>query len=205
MKPTLHLFALGLLALLFASCHETEDDNNEFYNWKERNEAYFMELYNLAGDPAAYSNSITLTKWSLNDSIATKPEDHIVVQPLEVGTGSGCPLYTDSVLVHFRGHTIPTSGSPEGYAIGGSYEGTFYPQTAKPRLIAVSSTTTVDGLVTALQRMHIGDRWRIIIPYQLGYGITDYTPSSTSEWLFASVPAYTTLIYDVQLVGYYRP
>ena len=193
-----------LLVVGMAACHETEDDNSEFSDWQERNEAYFLQVYDLATNPAAFSNFFALTKWSLNDSIATKAEDHIVVEPLEVGSGSGCPLYTDSVLVHFRGRTIPTTASPEGYIIGSSYEGTFYEQTSQPRLMSISASTTVDGLATALQRMHIGDRWRIIIPCQLGYGITDYTPSTTTGWISASIPAYTTLIYDVQLVGYYR-
>lgn len=205
MKPTLHLFALSLLGLLLAACHETADDNTEFSNWQERNESYFQQKYLSAVNGTALQDKIfVLTKWSFNDSITTKAEDHIVVEVLEEGTGSGCPLFTDSVRVHFRGHTIPTNASPDGYVIGSSYEGTFYEQTAQPRTLSVSASTTVDGLATALQRMHIGDRWRITIPYQLGYSIADYTPTTTTGWISVSVPAYTTLIYDVKLVGYYR-
>ena len=39
--------------------------------------------------------------------------------------------------------------------------------------------------------MHKGDHWTIYIPYQLGYG-----SSKTG-----SVPAYSTLIFDLRLVG----
>jgi len=53
----------------------------------------------------------------------------------------------------------------------------------------------VSGLATALQKMHIGDRWLVYIPYNLGYGESDS----------GSVPAYPTLIFDVTLTAYYRP
>ena len=45
--------------------------------------------------------------------------------------------------------------------------------------------------------MHIGDRWIVYVPYQLGYGTTDQSTNVV-------VPAYSMLIYDVRLVGYYR-
>ncbi len=197
----------GLLLITgLTSCHETSDDDTEFDNWQQRNEAFFQQKYQEAVIKIAQqSETLVLTKWSLNDSIATKAEDHIVVEVLEKGNGTESPMYTDSVSVHFRGRTIPTSSSPDGYVIGSSYEGTFYDQTALPQTISMNNATTVDGLVTALQHMHIGDRWMVYIPYQLGFGAAAYTVSSTTGWISTSIPAYTMLIYDVKLTGIQKP
>jgi FKBP-type peptidyl-prolyl cis-trans isomerase FklB len=52
----------------------------------------------------------------------------------------------------------------------------------------------VTGFGTALMRMHRGDRWRVYIPYQLAYG------SSARS----SIPAYSTLIFDLQLEDFWR-
>ena len=49
------------------------------------------------------------------------------------------------------------------------------------------------GFATAIQKMHVGDRWRVYIPYALGY------KNSTSN---ASIPAYSTLVFDVTLVSF---
>ncbi|MBO4730956.1 MAG: FKBP-type peptidyl-prolyl cis-trans isomerase, partial [Bacteroidaceae bacterium] len=46
----------------------------------------------------------------------------------------------------------------------------------------------------AVQHMHIGDKWRIYIPQELGYKDANRT----------DVPAYSTLVFDVELVQYAR-
>lgn len=203
-----------LHASLFIACSETEEEASEFDNWQERNEAYFKQKYeNCQRESMNGQSTFILTKWSLDESVATKAEDHIVVEVLNKGTGSGCPIFTDSVRVHFSGHLIPTASYANGLQIGASYTGTFYPQTARPRTFAISSYYTPDGIATALQHMHIGDKWRIYVPYQLGWNTTAHSVSSSStsssasyEWVSSSViiPAYSTLIYDIELVAYYR-
>lgn len=47
----------------------------------------------------------------------------------------------------------------------------------------------VSGWTVALEKMHIGDEWKLYIPYYLGYGITTYD----------KVPAYSALIYTLKL------
>lgn len=212
----IHLLLAMLALVFFASCGETEEDESEYANWQERNETYFNHVYNQAKSASGNTTNGVwriYKKWSLNDEIALNPEDHIVVQVLEEGTGSGCPMYSDSVRVHFKGHLMPTASYSGGLTIGTSYAGTFHHETASPRLFAVSSTYTPDGLATALQQMHIGDRWRIYVPYQLGWGVVSHSVVSTStvstaasEWVSSgiSVPAYSTLVYDIELVSYYR-
>lgn len=190
-----HLFlSIGILLSLFlTACSETEDAASEFENWQERNETYFNNIYNRA--KSGSSDLKIFTKWSMNDAAATKADDHIVVQVLESGSGSGCPMYTDSVQIHYRGRLMPSSTYADGYVFDQSYTGTFNMATLKPVSKAVSAF--VDGLTTTLMNMHIGDHWRVYIPYHLGYGTTP--PSSSG------IPAYSTLIFDIALVAYYRP
>ena len=47
---------------------------------------------------------------------------------------------------------------------------------------------------TALQHMHVGDYWRVYVPYQLGYKGVAQT----------GIPAYSTLIFDIYLCEYFH-
>ena len=76
-----------------------------------------------------------------------------------------------------------------------SYSGEYNPQTIQPVKFAVNGV--VDGFATALMHMSIGDRWEVYIPYQLGYG--------TQVQSSGSIPAYSTLIFDVGLAGFSHP
>ena len=55
--------------------------------------------------------------------------------------------------------------------------------------IASSTLHTTAGESTAFQHMHVGDRWRIYIPWQLAYG-----KSSAS-----TIPAYSFLLVEARL------
>lgn len=195
----IHLIILYLLALLapvglLSSCSESDNEEDEFPNWKKTNEQYFNNLYAMAKSSADMGDKSwkVIRQWSLEESTAKDPYDYIVVNVLENGTGSGCPLYTDSVKVHYEGRLLPSTSYPDGYVFDKSFTGEFNPATALPAKFAVSGM--IDGFTTALQYMHIGDHWKVYIPYQLGYG------SSAS----GSIPAYSTLVFDVTLVSYYR-
>jgi FKBP-type peptidyl-prolyl cis-trans isomerase FklB len=53
-------------------------------------------------------------------------------------------------------------------------------------------STYVSGFQEALLKMNTGSMWEIYIPQALGYGSTSY----------GSIPGYSTLIFDVQLIGF---
>lgn len=191
----IHHLAIALAALLMplalTSCSEEDTAAEEFPDWENTNNTYFASIYGYASGVADGSWKV-IKNFSLNDAIEPSAANSIVVEVLHAGTGSGCPMYTDSVLVNYRGRLIPSTSYPEGYVFDQSYDGDYNPDTAKPAALYVGGL--VDGFTTALQNMHIGDSWRVYIPYQLGYGST-----GTSE-----IPAYSTLVFDVQLVAYYR-
>lgn len=96
---------------------------------------------------------------------------------LQVGEGSVSPGPRSIVTVHYKGSLI------NGKEFDNSY------QRACPEAFRLCDV--IDGWQLALQRMHVGDRWIIYLPYTLGYG------SRTS----GPIPAFSTLIFEVELLG----
>lgn len=54
----------------------------------------------------------------------------------------------------------------------------------------------IRGMQLALQHMSVGEKWEVVIPWQLGYGAYTYGGSSSS-----SIPAFSTLIFEVTLLS----
>ena len=197
-------------AVFFVSCKETVNDDDEYANWKARNEAAFDScLYKakneIAAAKAQYGDSWTehcnwriLTSYMVPNSSVPKPADSMCVEIVESGKGSGSPLYTDSVRVNYYGRTIPTESYLDGYmfdhsGLSSKIEDIFDDSYGMPKTFYVANT--VVGFTTALQKMRIGDRWKLYIPWQLAYG--SQSPST-------KVPAYSMLTFEVQLKAYYR-
>ena len=195
-------FVICHLSFGLTACSEKDDTVDEFANWQEVNDQYFSSLYAQTQQHIASGDSKwkIIRKWSLQETTHLDIDDYIIVQVLNEGQGAGCPLYTDTVRCMYEGRLIPSTNYLSGWLFDKSFTGTFDPATANAAQFAVSGV--VDGFATALQNMHIGDRWKVYIPYTLGYGIKDNKDSSTGSVI---VPAYSTLVYDVTLVSYHRP
>ena len=196
------LMATALLTL--SSCSETDDSVEEYPDWKVKNEAFFTSKYSMVSQyvAAGYTDWKIFRSYSLGEPSEGKalPTDNILVHVLRNGSGSGSPLYSDTVRVHYKGQLISStthvdSGDSElGLVFDRSWSTLdLNEQISVPAKMGVASV--VPGFSTALQHMRIGDRWRVYIPYQLGYG------SSKS----GSIPAYSTLVFDIVLAAYYRP
>ena len=108
-------------------------------------------------------------------------------------------MYTDSVTIHYRGYFIPTTSFPAGYVFDQTWTGDYDLTTMNSTTYTAS--TFIDGFTTALLNMHPGDRWRVTIPYALGYGKSTYAPSGATT----SIPGYSTLVFDLTLVSFHRP
>ena len=181
---------LGCLSCLFSSCSKEETEPGEFDNWKARNEAYFASLTDsMRTAPAQWKR---IAKFSLAPEIEGKATDYIYAKVISSGDGVVSPNYTDSVRVIYEGRLIPSATFPKGYVFDTTVGGNFSIVTASTTKMLLS--TTVDGYATALQHMHRGDHWRIFIPSDLGYG-----ENGTSS---GSVPAYSTIIFDVMLIDF---
>lgn len=188
----LMLFAFLLLP---TSCSEESDEVEEYPNWEKTNTDYWNNLYAETTQRIAAGHSTwkIFKKWSLADTLHAANTQYIVVQVLSEGTGAGCPLYTDSVRVHYTGHLLPSTSYSAGYEFDTSFTNGSTEETSAPAQFLVSTLT--DGFATALQHMHIGDKWKVYVPADLGYGSTG---SGTT------IPAYSVLVFDIQLVSYYR-
>lgn len=208
MKRLFPLMAL-LLATLLASCDGASEVVGEYANWATRNKTAFADTLRLAQTAIAKAKSEHGEQWeqhcnwrvlhSYKLPPAATAGDHqkVVVRIVERGTGSGMPLHSDTVQVNYVGRLMPTPEHPEGLSFDHSGNSShpqhvFSPHYSYPTQFAVSSL--VDGFTTALQHMHIGDRWRIFIPAEMGYGTT----------ASPKIPSHSMLLFDLQLRAYWR-
>lgn len=186
-----------LVSMPLASCSETDDEDTEYANWQERNDEYWSALYRQAQQNIAAGDSSwrIYPLWSIQDSAATKPTDHIIVHVLEKGSGTVSPVATDTTIIHYSGRLIPSASYPDGYNFDKSWASTEWnAATALPVKFAASAG--ISGFNTALQLMHKGDHWMVYIPYNAGYGSTGSTK--------AGIPAYSNLIFDLRLADFYH-
>ena len=113
---------------------------------------------------------------SAEEGIMSLPRG-IYYKVLEQGNGSTSPTIRSIVSVHYRGTLI------DGKEFDNSYKRNC-PE-------AFRLCDVIDGWQLALQQMHVGDKWIIYIPYELGYG----------SKACAGIPAFSTLIFEVELLG----
>ncbi len=204
------LLTLLLLCVGFTACSEEPEPDLDYDNWAARNDSYFQEVMSEAKAAVAAARATYGAEWEehcdwriYRSYLKTEHSqldytDSICVKIKERGEGPGCPLYTDSVLVNYIGRTMPTVSYPEGRifdhsGVYNSPDEVFSPTFATPTALQVANT--VEGFTTVLQHMHVGDRWMVYIPADLGYAGTSMT---------ATLPPYSTLIFDLQLVRYAR-
>ena len=207
-RITKYFFLLMVAVLALSSCSEADDTTQEFDNWQAKNETAFADTlaYAMKQIDAGSMDWKVIRNWSLSDQtpnkdvngntvdLTYKDVDYIVVHVLEHGTGSGSPMYTDSVRVSYSGRLLPSPSYENGYVFDKTFEGTYNKQTA--RQVKMSIGSLIDGFTTALLNMHVGDRWMVYMPYQLAYGVN----GSSS----GSIPGYSMLRFEIMLGGYFR-
>ena len=186
-------FYLFTFLPLFTSCSEEKEEDTEYVNWQLRNETYFEQQYqqHLA---ASTDDCFVLPSVTQPSSMELKDVEHtkcILVDVISRGgmSNSRIPFHTDVVTIHYEGRLIPSKSYANGYVFDCSWDGVFDPAVARPYELTVSDF--INGCFTALEHMHVGDHWRVTVPYQLGYG------ASGSN----NVPGYSTLVFDIRLVS----
>lgn len=188
------VLSVALFCLFFSSCSKDSAQSEEFPDWQNKNMQYWNTLYSdVTGRIAAGDQSWKIIKnWSLEDSLHSENNTYIIVHVLKEGAGSGCPLFTDSVRVHYSGRLLPSTSYPMGLEFDKSFTNGTDQRTNAPAQFLVSRLT--DGFATALQYMHIGDNWEVYIPAELGYkGTTTGT-----------IPAHSVLVFNITLASYYH-
>ncbi|WP_108821543.1 FKBP-type peptidyl-prolyl cis-trans isomerase [Dysgonomonas sp. Marseille-P4361] len=189
-----NLFALAVLfctLLVFGACSKDDDEVDE--EWK----AYNEELARKAAANPEYKSRASL---SGNGSVYWKNTDFFEKDetPSLKITETGSPYSSDSVVARYEGWYYLEDGTKvvfdstekdnattgRGFRISGmDASGTF--------------TGVIDGWITMLTNMKVGDAVEVCIPYRLAYGAAGKYDYYTGV---QSIPGYTTLWFNIKLL-----
>lgn len=86
------------------------------------------------------------------------------------------PNRNSVVVAHYTGRTI--NGKKFDSSRGGAP-------------LAMRLRELIQGWIIALQQMHVGDKWEIYIPAEMGYG----------KFSQPGIPGGSTLIFEIELLG----
>ena len=89
---------------------------------------------------------------------------------------SPSPNRNSVVTVHYTGRTI--NGKQFDSSRGGAP-------------VAMRLRELIQGWIIALQQMHVGDKWEIYLPAEMGYGRLSQP----------GIPGGSTLIFEIELIG----
>ncbi|WP_303208797.1 FKBP-type peptidyl-prolyl cis-trans isomerase [Bacteroides oleiciplenus] len=217
MKKRLLVFLPFLLLTMgvFISCEEVEEAS-KYDNWQERNEAYIDSLSLIVNGRADRiieggkyegdnGDSLKLSKipvgelFAIKDSYTSTTDNphYIYCKKIKADNPKGQrPLYTQSFSAYYYG-TIIIGERFDGNFTGYSAidRGTLDPEGKTWTDFDSPSTFSVTGVITGwttiIQYMYTDERWMVYVPYQSAYGTSGR----------GSIPGYTTLIYDMELVS----
>ena len=196
----LKIYSLFLFVALMGlvSCDETEEAG-EYDNWTARNVAFIDSIAKVARANESGDWKVFLVD-GVNDTLQWDNQYYVYCNVIRSSDGVETPGYSDTVLVNYRGRLIPSKTYPEGNIFDESYLGKLDPEVNVPQKMNVAGLSILRGWTTAVSHMRkgltraTGDVWRVYIPSTLAY------EGNTSV---SGVPAYSTLIFDLNLVDFY--
>lgn len=115
-----------------------------------------------------------------NPGVVTLP-DGLQYQVLTTGTGA-MPTANDVVTVNYKGSLIDGTEFDSSYKRG------------QPAQFQVGGV--IPGWTEALQKMKVGSKWKLFIPYNLAYGGAGHPPV---------IPPNSTLVFEVELMDAKSP
>ena len=186
MSKKIYLFSLVLLTLAFVSCSETEEVG-KYDNWRARNEAYIDSLANVYATASGRGGLERI-------EMLTARGNYIYFKEIEQAPAANTdsPKYTDYVKVYYKGTNI----------LGEYFDGNFKgdnPVVNEENPSEGDSPTSifqVSGVITGwgevLQRMKVGDRWKVYIPWEYAYGSSGTT----------GILGYSALVFDITLLDF---
>lgn len=89
---------------------------------------------------------------------------------------SATPAKRSIITAHYTGRTI--NGKKFDSSLGGVP-------------LACRLCDLIEGWIIALQHMHVGDKWELYIPAEMGYG----------KFSQPGIPGGSTLIFEIELLG----
>ena len=136
---------------------------------------HFAEMEKQAHTAAIEQGEMFLKMNKERAGVTTLPSG-LQYEVLATGTGRK-PKATDKVRCHYEGRLV------DGSMFDSSIE------RGEPAVFGVNQV--IAGWVEALQLMSEGDKWKLFIPYDLGYG---------EHGAGAAIPPYSTLVFEVELL-----
>ncbi len=138
--------------------------------------AHFAEMEKQAHAAAIEQGEMFLKMNKERPGVVTLPSG-LQYEVLASGTGRK-PKATDKVRCHYEGRLV------DGTLFDSSI------QRGEPAVFGVNQV--IAGWVEALQLMSEGDKWKLYIPYDLGYG---------EQGAGGAIPPYSTLVFEVELLN----
>ena len=99
---------------------------------------------------------------------------------IEGNTSSAQPTVRSIITAHYTGKTI------DGKQFDKQFDGSRGGVPLTCRLYDL-----IEGWIIAIQQMHIGDKWELYIPAEMGYG----------KFSQPGIPGGSTLIFEIELLG----
>lgn len=124
----------------------------------------------------ALANKKWLSEKSQENGVYTLDKG-ILYKPLNKSDYAAPVPHRNSVVVcHYTGRTI--NGKKFDSSRGGAP-------------LAIRLRELIPGWIIALQQMHVGDKWEVYIPAEMGYGRSSQP----------GIPAGSTLIFEIELIN----
>lgn len=201
MNTKFYLLPLLLLAVLFASCEETKEVS-KYDNWRARNDAFVDSLYQVYTTQPDHGGLDSI-------HLISAPGQFIFYKKLTPATPDGkepiitdiSPLYTESVSTYYRGSYINGETFDQNFTGANPSFSFDSPSTFRVGAIIVNNKVVpgvVTGFAEMLQRMKVGERRLIYIPWRFGYGESNQVDQMTGK---VTIIGTSTLIFDAQLLS----
>ncbi|MDO5571959.1 MAG: FKBP-type peptidyl-prolyl cis-trans isomerase [Bacteroidales bacterium] len=164
MNKVYYFLFLLITSTMMTSCFD--DDSEDYEPWRLENEAYFTEVTDsLDANGVKYYNQLPNLSF---------PSFKVLYHRIKSGSEDAkTPFYTSTVAVKYKGWTI---------------DGTVFDESNYSTFLV---NGVIPGWTTTLQKMKVGDKWRVVIPWPLAYGSNGST----------SILPYSTLIFDIELLS----
>lgn len=113
---------------------------------------------------------------SKEDGVKALPKGIFYKVITEGNKASATPNVRNVITAHYTGKTI------DGKQFDSSRDGV---------PLACRLSDLIEGWIIVIQQMHIGDRWEVYIPAEMGYG----------KFSQPDIPSWSTLIFDIELIS----
>ncbi len=172
----LTILVVSLFLILTSACNSINDNNStvDYTKWKADNDAYFVNMKDSVGY-VLYNVPAEQGGGSFYYKITTPG----------IQTG-GSPAYNDYVVVNYRGQLI------DGTVFDQTYSGVSPLNNSTATSAKFMTSRLITGWTLNLMQMKAGEIRTIILPQGLGYGVS----------AVGTIPPYSTLRFDIQLVSF---